>query len=214
MSAGEFLDQLLDRPRSHVIGGFAVLLLFSLYLWWTFYHGDIEEQYTKLQQEVEKLQVKKVQEQRIARNLGKYEEEVRVYDTKLDLLLLELPDRKQIPSFLSSIETLAHETGLEVIKFSPTPEQYEGFYARVPVNIETRGTFHKLATFFDEVAHLNRIVNIDDIDLTTVKEDKDKIIIGAQFRTTTFRFLDEEEQKKYGEKKEDEKGKKGKSKKR
>ena len=91
---------------------------------------------------------------------------------------------------------LAIDIGLEVIKFSPQREAIKDFYASVPVSIELEGTFHQLATFFDEVGRLSRIVNIDSITIDIITETKTEVIIRATCKATTFRYLTEEERAK------------------
>ena len=104
-----------------------------------------------------------------------------------------MPDSKEIPDLLTSISVLAVDTGLEVVKFSPKQEVIKDFYAAVPVFIELEGTFHQLATFFDEVAHLSRVVNISDIKIDIVTESKTEVVIRTTCQATTFRYLSDEE---------------------
>ena len=46
----------------------------------------------------------------------------------------------------------------------PSPEVKRDFYAEVPIEIEFMGRFHDIATFFDQVSRLPRIVNVNKLD--------------------------------------------------
>jgi type IV pilus assembly protein PilO len=210
MALMKVVDKIIDRPKVHVYMGMVLVLLMIAYAWWAFVVGPVYASASEAETKVSDLQIKKAEAVRIARNLPKYREEVKEYDAKLVGLLKELPDKRQIPSLLNSVEGLAHDTGLEVTKFVTQPEVLSDFFARVPVFVETQGTFHQLITFFDEVAHLDRIINIDSLDTTIVTEAPEKITIAASFRATTFRYLDESEIKKIEDEKKQGRGERGK----
>ena len=63
----------------------------------------------------------------------------------------------------------------------------------MPVEIEVLGTYHQLATFFDEVAHLSRVVNVDDFSMDKPEVTSDGMMLKTQVIMTSFRFLDESE---------------------
>ena len=57
------------------------------------------------------------------------------------------------------------------------------------------GNFHEIATFFDALGRLRRIVNIGDIVMDSPKDVGGKVVVNAKFLATTFMFVD---QKKAG----------------
>lgn len=104
-----------------------------------------------------------------------------------------LPDQKEIPELLSSVSSAGRESGLEVMLFRQKPERYQDFYAEVPVDVLVRGNYHQVATFFDRVGQLDRIVNVGDISMRLPKEEGSAMIVDTACSAVTFRFLDEEE---------------------
>ena len=134
-----------------------------------------------------------IKETKIVASLPKIREEVKNLDAKLTTVLRELPDKKEIEGFLRSISVLAVDTGLEVLSFKPQPEKKEKYFARLPVKIQLEGTFHKLVTFLDEVGHLPRIVNIEDLFVKKGSETDAEVVIKATCQATTFRYLDSKE---------------------
>jgi len=77
-----------------------------------------------------------------------------------------LPDKKEIPSLLTSISEAGKEAGLEFLLFQPISEINKDFYAEIPVSIKVAGNYHNVGLFFDNVSRLFRIVNIKDIVMT------------------------------------------------
>jgi len=107
--------------------------------------------------------------------------------------LQELPDNREIPDLLSSISSLARDAGLAVPLFKTEPESFREFYAEVPVSISVEGTYHQIATFFDEVGHLPRIVNINQIIIREPRVGDSQVSVKSECVATTFRYLEETE---------------------
>ncbi len=189
------IENFLERPKGQKLGILGVVFLIIVGLLWQYLLKSPLTELSSLKEKKESLEVQILEQRRIAKELPRFTKEVKEFDKKLEIVLLELPDSKEIPELLSSISTYAIDTGLEILKFSPQHEQIKEFYAEVPVNIELEGTFHQLATFFDEVGHLSRIVNIDEIFVNIVNETKSEVLVRASCRATTFRYLTDEERK-------------------
>lgn len=187
------IENFLERPMSHKIGLGVVILALFAYIFWTYGYKTHWQTYEQISEKIETLETKVYEQQRIAKKLPEYKAEVAKLDGKLQIILRELPDSKEIENLLESISVLAIDTGLEVIKFAPARTQKREFVAEVPVEVEVEGTFHQLATFFDEVGHLARIVNINTIGIEILNETKTEVLIRSSFLLTTFRYLDESE---------------------
>lgn len=187
------IEKFLERPASHKVIFWLVSVAFVLYLVWTFLLSARLSEKQDLTDKIESLNTEIVNERRLAKRLDQARGEVKDLDKKLGSALQRLPDKREIPDFLASIEKKAREAGLEVTLFRPAPERLKEFYAEVPANVSVEGTFHQVATFFDEVGRLPRIVNISDISLRSPEFTEDKIRLKAECAVTTFRYLDEQE---------------------
>ena len=128
--------------------------------------------------------------------LPEAEKKVKELDILLKKALQELPDSRDIPQLLTRISDKAKDAGLEILLFKPAGESKKDFYAEVPVQIEVEGSFHQVATFFDEVGHMERIVNVSKYNLADPQTDRNKkVSLKTSLTATAFRFLTEEEQK-------------------
>ncbi|MBX7143745.1 MAG: type 4a pilus biogenesis protein PilO [Oligoflexia bacterium] len=187
------LQNFMERPTSQKVAFWVgSILLLSFLFWQYFYSPQLSEQ-EKLASKIEDLQSKIGHERRLAANLSKFRKEVEELDVKLKFALQELPDEREIPDLLANISTLARDAGLEVNLFKPSPEVFREFYAEVPVKVAVTGSFHQVATFFDEVGRLPRIVNINQVSMVEPKIGEDRITIASECVATTFRYLDEAE---------------------
>ena len=187
------LQNILDRPRGQRIGLWIGSIAFLAFVFWQYFYGPQVKELDTLQTKIEDLNSEIGHEQRLARNLTKFRKEVKDLEIKLKMALQELPDEKEIPDLLSNMSNLARDAGLEVNLFKPNPEIFRDFYAEVPVSMSVEGTFHQVATFFDEVGRLPRIVNINQINMRDPKlpEGEEQMRIKSDCVATTFRYLDE-----------------------
>ena len=154
----------LSLPKKLAILVGSIALIGGGY-WTMFYSATIKEMAT-VGAEVDRMKSEIAEKQVIAANLPQFESEVERLDDELNKALSELPDKKEVDELLDKISDKARDAGLDVRLFKPQSEQRKDFYAEVPVEIEIGGTYHQIATFFDEVGQLERIVNIDQFNLT------------------------------------------------
>lgn len=189
-----FLEDLVDRPLPHRLAIWGGTILLLVLLMWSSMYSPKHTEFLEVRDKVDSLRLDVTKERRLAMNLRKYKKEVKELDIQLQFALQELPDKSEIPELLSSISSLAKDSGLEVDLFKVNAEQFDEFYARVPVEIAVSGTFHQIATFFDKVAQLPRIVNISQINLVNPTLQDDKMMLKVGCIATTFRYITPEEQ--------------------
>ena len=53
------------------------------------------------------------------------------------------------------------------------------------------GSYHEIATFFDALGRLRRIVNVSDIVLDNPRAVNGKVVLASRFTATTFMFVDQ-----------------------
>ncbi|MGZ6236118.1 MAG: type 4a pilus biogenesis protein PilO [Syntrophales bacterium] len=78
---------------------------------------------------------------------------------------------------------------------APNPQE-EQFYEEIPVKVTINGSFHSTVTFFEKVATLPRIVNIEDIAMSEVKDPKRGRLIVTNCMIKTYMFLEKMDEKK------------------
>jgi len=66
--------------------------------------------------------------------------------------------------------------------------RYVKFVDGFPMTVT--GNFHEIATFFDSLGRMRRIVNVTDIVLSEPKDVNGKVVLSAKFLATTFMFVE------------------------
>lgn len=197
----ELLDKILDRPQVQKIAILAVVIMLLAGLDYSFLHEPRAGQIGKLNDDIANAQNEKNLKQQKATNLAALQNEIRELDARLKEAVAQLPNQREIPDLLSSISNKARDSGLEIVLFRPRAENYQDFYAEVPVDIIVKGGFHNVVSFFDEVGRLDRLVNINNIGFKNSKVTADQVTVETSSLATAFRFLDEAERMKIAEQK-------------
>jgi len=101
-----------------------------------------------------------------------------------------LPPDTEMSSFLASLNAQSDVVGLEILSVKPQPEEAAEYYARIPVQLELEGTFHQLAKFFFLIGSLDRIINVENINLRVLSLDQSGAMLRAGVLATTFRSIE------------------------
>ena len=197
----ELLDSILERPKAQKIALLAVVLFLVGGLYYTFLFSPGMDEIAKLDGSVETARNEKAKKQAQAANLPRLQKELVELDAKLKQAVAQLPNKKEMADLLSSISSKAQQSGLEVFLFRPRAENYQEFYAEVPVDITVKGNFQSVISFFDEVGRLHRLINIESIGFKNPTVTGDQVILETSSVATAFRFLDDAERKRIAEQK-------------
>lgn len=181
----------LDNRQRLMASAAAIVLVFGLY--WYFVYSGRRAETLAVTAKITDLRQQRDAKQKLVANIGKLQETVRELGAQVKQAEAQLPDSKEIPDLLSSISSAGRDSGLDVLLFRQRQEQLKDFYAEVPVDVSVRGNYHEVATFFDRVGQLDRIVNVGDIVMQSPKREGDEMVVETLLSATTFRFLDENE---------------------
>lgn len=126
--------------------------------------------------------------------LKKQREQIQQYVIQLEK---QLPSKAEMAALLSDINQAGLGRSLQFDLFKPGQVVAKDYYAELPISIRVTGKYHDIGAFASDIAHLSRIVTLNNIAITPGA--RDGLIMDATART--FRYLDPEEiqaQKKAG----------------
>jgi type IV pilus assembly protein PilO len=196
------MEKLIERiakaplgAKIGVVAGALVLVTALNYFVMALPFGDsvsaVETKIKKVAKDQEQLDRDFIEKTAIANDLNRFRKEKELLERRLDEALAELPEQKNIDELLQLFQDRAQKAGLEINTITPQPEKAEGFYARIPIDMTVTGNFHEIATFFDALGRLRRIVNIGQIAMDSPKDVKGRLVVNAKFVLTTFMFVDQ-----------------------
>jgi type IV pilus assembly protein PilO len=194
----ESFFELESRQRAMLC---AVMLALVTTAYWSLVYSPRRTELASLQDKIQTLRDERTAKEHLIANLDQERTAVRELQAQVHRAEVQLPDKKEVPDLLSAISAAGRESGLEMLLFRLKPERYQGFYAEVPVDVLVRGNYHQVATFFDRVAQLDRIVNVSDISMKEPKDESGATIVSTSCSAVTFRFLDESERQRIAKQK-------------
>lgn len=197
----QLLDNILERPKAQKIGILGVTIILIVGLYYSFLYIPRSDEIAKLVDSVEIARNEKMVKAQKAANLPRLRKDLQQLDAELKKAVAQLPDKREIADLLRTISAKAQQAGLVVLLFRPRPENYQDFYAEVPVDISVKGNFRNTVSFFDEVGRLDRLVNIDNIGFKNPTVTGDNVVLETTSVATAFRFLDDAERRKIAEEK-------------
>ena len=102
----------------------------------------------------------------------------------------QLPSKAEMAALLSDVNHAGMGRGLQFDLFRPGSESIKEYYAELPITVRVSGQFHDMGSFVSDVAHLSRIVTLNNISIEANAKGGG-LVLDTQART--YRYLDPEE---------------------
>lgn len=142
-------------------------------------NGEIKTSQQKLKQVQKKAQRYKALKKR-------YDEA----QAQFKIVSRALPEKEEIPSLLTGISQAGKDSGLKFLLFEPQSEKVKDFYAEIPIKMELSGGYHDLGLFFDKLARLSRVVNVENFSITAESRNP-----GGELKISctavTYKFIEQ-----------------------
>lgn len=121
--------------------------------------------------------------------LKQQREQVQQYVIQLEK---QLPSKAEMAALLSDINQAGLGRSLQFELFRPGQMVVKDYYAELPIAVKVTGSYHDIGAFASDIAHLSRIVTLNNIAIAPVSKDGNgTLTMDATART--FRYLDADE---------------------
>ncbi len=156
--------------------------------WYFYWNGQFAELDRGQQEEVTLKDGYKVKIQQSINLEGLRKQKIQVqhYVTALEK---QLPSKAEMAALLSDITQAGLGRGLQFDLFKPGQAVPKDYYAELPIEIKLNGNYHDVGAFATDVAHLSRIVTLNNLHINSTKDGGLTLEVIAK----TFRYLDPEE---------------------
>ena len=178
----------LPKNQQYVVGAvIAIVAAVGFYYGW--YEGKATERdglkknLADLNAQIQELNVVKA-------NLPALEKEVEQLSLRLEQLRRILPPAKETPDLMKRLQALASQSNLKLKSFTPGAAVQKDFYQEWPIEIQVEGTYPNLATFFDRVGRLPRIVNIGNLRTATAPKQALTTTLTASYQAMTYVYAE------------------------
>jgi type IV pilus assembly protein PilO len=120
--------------------------------------------------------------------LKKQLEQVQQYVSQLEK---QLPSKAEMDALLSDINQAGLGRSLQFELFRPGQSVIKEYYAELPIAVKVTGGYHDIALFAADIANLSRIVTLNNLTLSPVRDREGFLTLDCTAKT--FRYLDQEE---------------------
>jgi len=90
-----------------------------------------------------------------------------------------VPDDKDADQFIRLLHDTASTAGIEIRRYASMPVANHEFYSDVPFSIDIDGPYYSVLNFFQRVSELERIVNIDNLQMSNTKTTSPSKVKGT-----------------------------------
>jgi type IV pilus assembly protein PilO len=119
--------------------------------------------------------------------IDRFRREIRELEKRLALLKDRLPSEKETPTLYRAVSSAAEQSGLGVALFQPKAAVPKDVVSEIPITITAQGSYHQLAKFFERVANLPRVVNVNEFKMTGLGKVKDSMKADLTLATYMYR---------------------------
>ena len=120
--------------------------------------------------------------------LKKQREQIQQYVLQMEK---QLPSKAEMAALLSDINQAGLGRSLQFELFRPGQVIVRDYYAELPIAVRVTGKYHDIGAFAADIAHLSRIVTMDNLSIVPGTKDSASLSMDATART--YRYLDSEE---------------------
>jgi type IV pilus assembly protein PilO len=177
----------LTTPAKFGVGGLFVVLFFALF--WVIFYSDISAKLKTAQSKKSQLSTELATEQREQASFIQDKDDLAARDLKQKDFNRALPATTEAPAFISALQQVANVSGVDLKAWQPMDEKTESFYAKFPMKLELSGRFHQIAKFAYEAGKVERIINVENLEMSDPKLEGDEVRLKAKCLATTFHAI-------------------------
>jgi type IV pilus assembly protein PilO len=180
------LAKLPTAAKAGIGAGVVAVVLFG---YWFVFYSDVSSKIEGAQRQKKSLIDQLAQQEQAEATYFADRNELAVREQRARELNKVLPPDSQEDAFLSSVQQASNAAGVDLKAYSPNEEIAQTYYAKVPMRLEMSGRFQQITKFTYELGKVDRIINVEDIELSEPKVIGDEIILKARCLATAFHAI-------------------------
>jgi type IV pilus assembly protein PilO len=178
-----------NLPLPARVGVGALLFVMGALIYWVVFYTEVSAKIEGANRQSTDLQTELARQQQAQAGYLVDRDELVMRQQRQRELNKVLPADTEAAAFLSALQQVSNVSGVDLKSWKPEDEQTQAFFAKVPMRLELTGHFHQVAKFMYEVGRLDRVINIENIELSDPKVIGDDVDLKARCLATTFHAL-------------------------
>jgi Tfp pilus assembly protein PilO len=165
---------------------------------WYFVTRSTRAETKELNDKIAELLPKNAQAQIASQRLNEFKVAYQNRQEEYDELKALLPEQREITMVLQGVQDRARNSGLSLRKFIPKDDVQQEFYSGKKIDVGVNSSFASLRSFFDQMAHYQRIVSITNFEIKQIDRQAPGKTVEARFDLTAYYVSAEKLQKQAG----------------
>ena len=153
---------------------------------WYFVTSGTRKATKEMQAEIADLKPRNAQSAIVQQNLNNFKALYKAREEEYAELKALLPEQKELTMVLQGIQDRAKNSGLVLMRFSPKEDTQQDNYSGKKIDVNVVSGFASLRTFFDQLAHYQRIVSITNFELKQMEKQSLTKTVEARFDLTAY----------------------------
>ncbi len=162
--------ELPSKVQLAIVVGLAVVLSGAAY--W-FVYKDMDTANRGLRAQLKAKQDENAALRPYADKKADMERKIATLKDQLEQMKRIVPDEKEAPQFMEMMQSEARKAGIEVRRYTSRPAAQREFFTEAPYDIELDGPYYSMLRFFENVAHLDRIINVSGMKMASIRRAGD-----------------------------------------
>jgi Tfp pilus assembly protein PilO len=162
---------------------------------WYFVTRGTRAETTALNEEIAGLLKRNAQAQVASQRLNEFRAIYKARQEEYDELKALLPEQRELTMVLQGLQDRAQTSGLIFKKFTPKDDVQQDNYSGKKIEVGVIASFANLRTFFEQLAHYQRIVSITNFELKQLDRQSPTMTVDARFDLTAYYVSAEKLQK-------------------
>jgi type IV pilus assembly protein PilO len=153
---------------------------------WYFVTSGTRAETKNMEDEIATLRPRNAQAQIVSQNLNNFKAIYKAREEEFAELKALLPEQRELTMVLQGIQDRARGNGLVLTKFSPKDDIQQDNYSGKRIEVSVVSGFAGLRSFFEQLAHYQRIVSITNFELKQLEKQSITKTVDARFDLTAY----------------------------
>lgn len=153
---------------------------------WYFVTSGTRAETKTMGEEIAQLKQRNAQVAIVQQNLNNFKAAYKAREEEFAELKALLPEQRELTNVLQGIQDRARGNGLVLTKFHPKEDLQQDNYSGKKIEVTVVSGFAGLRSFFEQLAHYQRIVSITNFELKQLEKQSLTKTVDARFDLTAY----------------------------
>lgn len=153
---------------------------------WYFVTRGTRTETKTMQDEIAQLLPRNAQAQIASQRLNEFRAIYKAREEEYAELKALLPEQRELTMVLQGIQDRARNNGLVLARFNPKEDLQQDNYSGKKIEVGVVSSFAGLRSFFEQLAHYQRIVSITNFELKQLDKQSLTKTVDARFDLTAY----------------------------